>query len=59
MKWIRLLMGVWFLSGSAMALSSLVLFELVDRAGRAAHPDARQPTLTTGIKHPLTFIAEP
>jgi hypothetical protein len=33
MKWIRLLMGVWFLSRSAMALSSLVLFELVDRPG--------------------------
>jgi hypothetical protein len=33
MKWITVLMGVWFLSGSAMALSSLVLFELVDRPG--------------------------
>jgi hypothetical protein len=23
------------------------------------HTAIRQPTLTTGIKHPLTFIAEP
>jgi hypothetical protein len=33
MKWIRLLMGVGFLSGSAMELRCSVLFELVDRRG--------------------------
>jgi hypothetical protein len=59
MKWIRLLMGVGFLSGSAMALRCSVLFELVDRPGAPHTRTLVQPTLTIEIKHPLTFIAEP
>jgi hypothetical protein len=57
MKWITAAMGVWFLSCSAMALSSLVLFESVDRpdappAGTLGNPRLQPEANTHSLSLP-------
>ena len=55
MKWITVLMGVWFLSGSAMALSSSVLFESVERQGRPHASLLGNPRLQPELNTHLLF----